>query len=82
VVSLASTCSPAGVTGVLLPAGALGARGGVLQKLLALATGSAFLGGPRGVGAGAADLLGPGDTFTCAEAPTSPCGGGTGLIPP
>ncbi len=71
-----------GVPGVLPLAGVLGARGGVLQKLLALATGGAFLGGPRGVVAGAAGLLGPCDTFAGAEAPTSPCGGGTGLTTP
>ncbi len=62
--------------------GALGARGGVLQNLLALAAGGAFPEGPRGVGAGAAGLLGPGDALACAEAPTSPGDGGTGLITP
>ncbi len=57
---------------MVLFAGALGARGGVLQNLLALAAGGTLPEGPRGVGAGAAGLLGPGDSLACAEAPTSP----------
>ncbi len=59
-----------GVTGARRLARVLGARGGVLQKLFALATGDAFLGSLRGACAGVAALPGLCNTFARAETPT------------